>query len=118
MVVMATWARRSCTARRRRGLCAGQRGGRPLINSVGKPGGINGTCLDFLAESFMAGDPNHGGGFVILNGVKFDERRETVPLPSRIRAATVLAGLGRRNFCPRPAKDDVDQQLNGGKFAA
>jgi len=44
--------------------------GRPLINAVGKPRAvINGTCLDYLAESFMAGDPLDGGGFVILNGV-------------------------------------------------
>jgi hypothetical protein len=34
----------------------GNAAGRPLINSVGKPRVvINGTCLDFLAESFMAG---------------------------------------------------------------
>ncbi|MEN6576580.1 MAG: glutamate synthase, partial [Phycisphaerales bacterium] len=43
----------------------GNGAGRPLINSVGKPRVvINGTCLDFLAESFMAGDPLNGGGFV------------------------------------------------------
>ena len=37
----------------------GNAAGRPLINSVGKPKVvINGTCLDFLAESFMAGDPH------------------------------------------------------------
>ncbi|MEK7813908.1 MAG: glutamate synthase, partial [Candidatus Desantisbacteria bacterium] len=48
--------------------------GRPMINAVGKPRVvINGTCLDFLAESFMAGDPLNGGGFVILNGMEFDE---------------------------------------------
>ena len=32
--------------------------GRPMINSVGSPKlVINGTALDYLAESFMAGDP-------------------------------------------------------------
>ena len=52
----------------------GNAAGRPLINSVGRPKVvINGTCLDFLAESFMAGDPHNGGGFVILNGIKFDD---------------------------------------------
>jgi len=41
----------------------GSAAGRPLINSVGKPRVvINGTCLDYLAESFMAGDPLKGGG--------------------------------------------------------
>ena len=35
----------------------GNAAGRPLINAVGRPRVvINGTCLDFLAESFMAGD--------------------------------------------------------------
>ena len=49
----------------------GNTAGRPLINAVGRPRVvINGTCLDYLAESFMAGDPLSGGGFVILNGVQ------------------------------------------------
>ncbi len=52
----------------------GNAAGRPMINSVGKPRVvINGTCLDFLAESFMAGDPLTGGGFAIVNGIEFDE---------------------------------------------
>ena len=60
----------------------GNAAGRPLINSVGRPRVvINGTCLDFLAESFMAGDPHNGGGFVILNGVQFDDEGHVVPLP-------------------------------------
>ena len=72
-----------------RGLClVADRGGyalaagRPLINSVGRPKVvINGTCLDFLAESFMAGDPHQGGGFVVLNGVQLDEEGRLVALP-------------------------------------
>jgi len=49
----------------------GNAAGRPLINAVGRPRVvINGTCLDYLAESFMAGDPLKGGGFVVLNGVE------------------------------------------------
>ena len=40
----------------------GNAAGRPLINAVGRPRVvINGTCLDYLAESFMAGDPHNGG---------------------------------------------------------
>ncbi len=59
----------------------GNAAGRPLINSVGKPRVvINGTCLDFLGESFMAGDPHNGGGFVD------PERREI-----RRRQAAVLS---------------------------
>ena len=51
----------------------GNAAGRPLINAVGKPRVvINGTCLDYLAEWIMAGDPLNGGGFVVLNGLGFD----------------------------------------------
>jgi hypothetical protein len=39
---------------------------------------INGTALDYLAESFMAGDPLNGGGFVILNGIGFDDEDGSV----------------------------------------
>ena len=59
----------------------GNAAGRPLINAVGRPRVvINGTCLDFLAESFMAGDPLNGGGFVILNGIEFDGSGRLKPL--------------------------------------
>ncbi len=52
----------------------GNAAGRPLINAVGRPRVvINGTCLDYLGESFMAGDPLAGGGFAVLNGVAFDD---------------------------------------------
>lgn len=52
----------------------GNDAGRPLINAAGRPRAvINGTALDFLAESFMAGDPLAGGGFVIVNGLTRDE---------------------------------------------
>jgi glutamate synthase domain-containing protein 1 len=49
-----------------KGGCAyilGNAAGRPLINAVGCPRVIiNGTALDYLAESFMAGDPLKGAG--------------------------------------------------------
>jgi glutamate synthase domain-containing protein 1/glutamate synthase domain-containing protein 3 len=97
----------------------GNAAGRPLINSVGKPRVvINGTCLDFLAESFMAGDPNHGGGFVILNGVKFDDEGKLVPLPEPYPGSNIFSlASGGAIFVRDPQKTMVDQQLNGGKFA-
>ncbi len=59
----------------------GNAAGRPMINAVGKPRVvINGTCLDYLAESFMAGDPLNGGGFIILNGITFDEDGRIIEL--------------------------------------
>ena len=41
---------------------------------------INGTALDFLAESFMAGDPHTGGGFAIVNGLHYDQHGKLAPL--------------------------------------
>ncbi len=53
----------------------GNAAGRPLINAAGKPRVvINGTCLDYLAESFMAGDPLNDGGFVVVNGLEPDDK--------------------------------------------
>ncbi|MGO8927164.1 MAG: glutamate synthase [Limisphaerales bacterium] len=97
----------------------GNAAGRPLINSVGRPKVvINGTCLDFLAESFMAGDPHNGGGFVILNGVKFDDGGELVPLAEPYPGSNLFSlASGGAMFVRDPQKTLVDQQLNGGKFA-
>ena len=98
---------------------SGNAAGRPLINSVGKPKVvINGTCLDFLAESFMAGDPNNGGGFVILNGVKFDDDGKLVPLAEPYPGSNLFSlASGGAIFVRDPGKTMVEQQLNGGKFA-
>ena len=97
----------------------GNAAGRPLINSVGRPKVIiNGTCLDFLAESFMAGDPHNGGGFVILNGVKFDDDGQLVPLPEPYPGSNLFSlASGGAIFVRDPNRTLVGQQLNGGKFA-
>ncbi|MGD1086172.1 MAG: glutamate synthase [Verrucomicrobiota bacterium] len=97
----------------------GNAAGRPLINSVGRPKVIiNGTCLDFLAESFMAGDPHNGGGFVILNGVKFDDHGQLVPLPEPYPGSNLFSlASGGAIFVRDPNRTLVGQQLNGGKFA-
>ena len=98
----------------------GNAAGRPLINSVGRPRVvINGTCLDFLAESFMAGDPLQGGGFAILNGIEFDDagqvisRREPYPGSNLFSLAS-----GGAIYIRDPHNNVVPQQLNGGEFAA
>ncbi len=97
----------------------GNAAGRPLINSVGKPRVvINGTCLDFLAESFMAGDPHNGGGFVVLNGVKFDDDGQLVSLPEPYPGSNVFSlASGGAIFVRDPKHTLVEQQLNGGQFA-
>ena len=97
----------------------GNAAGRPLINAVGKPKVvINGTCLDFLAESFMAGDPHNGGGFVILNGVKFDDNGKLVSLQQPYPGSNLFSlASGGAIFVRDPNRTLVDQQLNGAFFA-
>ena len=97
----------------------GNAAGRPLINAVGKPRVvINGTCLDFLAESFMAGDPLNGGGFVVLNGIKFDDKGKVVELESPYPGTNIFSlASGGAIYLRDPHKKLVDDQLNGGEFA-
>jgi glutamate synthase domain-containing protein 3 len=96
----------------------GNAAGRPLINAVGRPRVvINGTCLDFLAESFMAGDPLDGGGFVILNGVSLDAKGEVTPLASPYPGGNLFSlASGGAIYLRDPKQQVVEGQLNGGKF--
>jgi glutamate synthase domain-containing protein 1/glutamate synthase domain-containing protein 3 len=97
----------------------GNAAGRPLINAVGKPRVvINGTCLDYLAESFMAGDPYSGGGFVIVNGLKpsFDGRfiEQEYPCPGGNLFSLASGGA---IFIRDPYRKVSNDQLNGGRLA-
>ncbi|MFH1266055.1 MAG: glutamate synthase, partial [Planctomycetota bacterium] len=97
----------------------GNAAGRPLINAAGRPRVvINGTCLDYLAESFMAGDPHHGGGFVILNGVEFDHQGrvhgQQTPYPGSNLFSLASGGA---IFVRDPYRKLVPDQLNGGEFS-
>jgi glutamate synthase domain-containing protein 3 len=98
----------------------GNAAGRPLINAVGRPRVvINGTCLDFLAESFMAGDPINGGGFVIVNGITFDSHGHVVPLPSPYPGSNLFSlASGGAIYIRDPRGQLVDRQLNGGTISA
>ena len=98
----------------------GDAAGRPLINAVGRPKVvINGTALDFLAESFMAGDPHNGGGFVIVNGLRIDEHGNVVPLEEPYPGSNLLSlASGGAIFVRDPHHTLVDQQLNAGAFRA
>jgi len=96
----------------------GNAAGRPLINAAGRPRVvINGTCLDFLAESFMAGDPHNGGGFVVLNGIEFDDhgnvRAQDSPYPGSNLFSLASGGA---IFVRDPHYKLVAEQLNGGRF--
>ena len=97
----------------------GNAAGRPMINSVGKPRVvINGTSLDFLGESFMAGDPHKKGGFVILNGMKFNEEGQILPLPEPYPGSNLFSlASGGAAFIRDPKRQLVSEQLNGCKFS-
>lgn len=97
----------------------GNAAGRPLINAAGSPRVvINGTCLDYLAESFMAGDPLHGGGFVILNGVTFDAHGNALPLPTPYPGGNLFSlASGGAIYVRDPHQMVGEDQLNGGRFA-
>lgn len=97
----------------------GDAAGRPLINAVGSPRVvINGTCLDYLAESFMAGDPLDGGGFVVVNGLEptadggFVARESPYPGGNLFSLAT-----GGAVYVRDPRRVLGADQLNGGAFA-
>jgi len=96
----------------------GNAAGRPLINAVGRPRVvINGTCLDYLAESFMAGDPLDGGGFVVLNGMEFDEDATVVARPVPYPGSNLFSlASGGAIYIRDPHHNLVGDQLNGGEF--
>ena len=96
----------------------GNAAGRPLINAVGRPRVvINGTALDFLAESFMAGDPLAGGGFVIVNGLEFDHRGRIKVQASPYPGSNLFSlASGGAIFIRDPYQQMVDEQLNGGEI--
>jgi hypothetical protein len=91
-----------------------------LINGVGSPRVIiNGTCLDYLAESFMAGDPLHGGGFAIVNGVFFDENGQLKVMDSPYPGGNLFSlASGGAIFLRDPLRQVGEEQLNGGGFTA
>jgi len=96
----------------------GNAAGRPLINAVGKPRVvINGTCLDYLAESFMAGDPLAGGGFVILNGLDWDAYGAYSPRWRPYPGGNLFSlASGGAIYLRDPEHKTVKDQLNGGHF--
>ncbi|VBB45357.1 conserved hypothetical protein [uncultured Desulfatiglans sp.] len=96
----------------------GNAAGRPLINAVGRPRVvINGTCLDYLAESFMAGDPHNGGGFVILNGVAFDADGRVIPQQTPYPGSNLFSlASGGAIYIRDPWRTVDAQQLNGGEI--
>lgn len=97
----------------------GSAAGRPLINAVGRIRAIiNGTCLDYCAESFMAGEPT-GGGFVIINGLTYDERGEVIGLEMKYPGNNLFSlASGGACYLNDPYHTVTENQLNGAEFIA
>jgi glutamate synthase domain-containing protein 1/glutamate synthase domain-containing protein 3 len=95
----------------------GSAAGRPLINAVGHIRAvINGTCLDYCAESFMAGE-QLGGGFVIINGLAFDERGEVIGLDVKYPGNNLFSlASGGACYLNDPYGTVTEGQLNGASF--
>jgi len=95
----------------------GSAAGRPLINAVGRIRAIiNGTCLDYCAESFMAGDQT-GGGFVIINGLTYDERGEIIGLEMKYSGNNLFSlASGGACYLNDPYHTVTENQLNGAEF--
>jgi|GEM_PF-32271 len=96
----------------------GNAAGRPMINAVGAPRVvINGTALDFLAESFMAGDPHNGGGLAIVNGLHYDQYGRLRPLDLPYPGGNLLSlASGGAIYVRDPHETLVEEQLNGGAY--
>jgi glutamate synthase domain-containing protein 3 len=96
----------------------GNAAGRPLINAVGRPRVvINGTCLDYLAESFMAGDPLNGGGFVVVNGIRFNDEGEICALETPYPGGNLYSlASGVAIYVRDPTGKVGSDQLNGGQL--
>jgi len=99
----------------------GNAAGRPMINSVGSPKVvINGTALDYLAESFMAGDPldeANPGGFVIVNGIEHLPDGKIVDLNTPYPGGNLFSlSSGGAIYVRDPHQRLSESQLNGGEF--
>jgi glutamate synthase domain-containing protein 3 len=98
----------------------GNAAGRPLINAVGRPRVvINGTCLDYLAESFMAGDPLNGGGFVVVNGIRFGADGQVHGLETPYPGSNLFSlASGGAIYLRDPMGTVGVDQLNGGRLGS
>ena len=95
----------------------GNTAGRPLINAVGNVRVVvNGTCLDYAAESFMAG-PATDGGFLVINGVCNLDDGRLYGLETKY-PGTNLFSLASGGCCylNDPYFTVTEGQLNGARF--
>ncbi len=64
----------------------------------------------------MAGDPYNGGGFVVLNGVGFDDDGRVVPFESPYPGSNLFSlASGGAIYVRDPHRTIDKEQLNGGE---
>lgn len=97
----------------------GNAAGRPLINAVGRIRAIiNGTCLDYCAESFMAGEVL-GGGFVVINGLVSDRNGRVMGLELKYPGNNLFSlASGGACYLNDPYQTVTETQLNGASFVS
>jgi hypothetical protein len=67
----------------------------------------------------MAGDPLNGGGFVVLNGVEFDDDGKVRPQPTPYPGSNLFSlASGGAIYIRDPHRLVEEQQLNGGEIVA
>jgi len=65
----------------------------------------------------MAGDPLNGGGFVILNGIKYNENGKLIDQTTPYPGSNLFSlASGGAIYLRDPEKKVVEEQLNGGEF--
>ena len=65
----------------------------------------------------MAGNPHNGGGFVVLNGLEFDDEGRVHPLATPYPGSNLFSlASGGAIYVRDPHRLLVDEQLNGGAF--
>jgi glutamate synthase domain-containing protein 3 len=96
----------------------GNAGGRALINAVGNVRTlVNGTCLDYAGESFMAG-ADLGGGFLLVNGLRINVYGEVMGLEDRYPGNSFFSlASGGAGYVNDPYHTMTSGQLNGTVFA-
>ncbi|MBU2518198.1 MAG: glutamate synthase, partial [Proteobacteria bacterium] len=69
------------------------------------------------AESFMAGDPHNGGGFVVLNGITFDKQGKVIEQETPYPGSNLFSlASGGAIYVRDPHRKLVEQQLNEGAY--
>jgi glutamate synthase domain-containing protein 1/glutamate synthase domain-containing protein 3 len=88
---------------------------RPLINSVGSATAlINGSCKDYMGESCMAAN-----GFIILNGVGFNEHGRLVEQETPYHGGNLFPLAAAGSVYLRDPRQTVgEDQLNGAKIVS